>query len=155
MVELGPPRRGPENRPRHPQDHHLAGLSPKTPCTPACEVEGHARSSNQTRRSRRGHHPRTLKSTHLSTQPLTTSLTQDTPGGHENQSIRGKIVLTPEGPPRAGMLQLNWVASIEVDGIHNHQASMVFLGYVDSCVFHDSIASSLRHTVAQVHDLST
>ena len=53
------------------------------------------------------------------------------------------------------MLQLNWVVSIEIDRIQNHQASTVFLNYVDHWIFHDTVSLNLKQTVSQVHDLST
>ena len=63
----------------------------------------------------------------------------------------------PEGCAFAvySMLQLNWLASIEVDRIQDTQATTVFLNYVDNWIFHDTVSSSLKQTVTQIHDLST
>ena len=63
----------------------------------------------------------------------------------------------PEGCAFAvySMLQLNWLASIEVDRIQDIQATTVFLNYVDNWIFHDSVSSNLKQTVAQIHELST
>ena len=63
----------------------------------------------------------------------------------------------PEGCAFAvySMLQLNWLASIEVDRVQDNQATTVFLNYVDNWIFHDYLSASLNKTVTQVYDLST
>ena len=63
----------------------------------------------------------------------------------------------PEGCAFAvySMLQLNWVASLEVDRSQGLQASTVHLSYVDNWIFHDVAASSLKQTVDIIHQLST
>ena len=63
----------------------------------------------------------------------------------------------PEGCAFAvcSMLQLNWLASIEVDRVQDTQATTVFLNYVDNWIFHAYMSSNLKQTLTQVYDLST